>query len=220
MELLDLSIDEVLTTTRNVRKRLDLTRPVDRSVVVECLELALQAPNGSNNRAGSGSRVDDPGVRRSSRSCTAEGLRRMIEFGGHARGSTRITRHRAQRAAAGDRRVGDAPDRSPARGPGVARAMCAYGAAPRAPELVLPGERVGLGDPGRVELHARVTGARARQRVDHAAALAGARDRRAPRYPLRRVHAGGPVPDRLHDRHRLRAAQRLPAEQVLHWNNF
>ena len=30
MELLDLSIDEVLTTTRNVRKRLDLTRPVDR----------------------------------------------------------------------------------------------------------------------------------------------------------------------------------------------
>jgi nitroreductase len=45
---LDLSIDEVLTTTRAVRKRLDVTRPVPRALLEECLELALQAPNGSN----------------------------------------------------------------------------------------------------------------------------------------------------------------------------
>jgi nitroreductase len=38
----------VLTTTRSVRKRLDLERPVSRAVVEECLEIALQAPNGSN----------------------------------------------------------------------------------------------------------------------------------------------------------------------------
>ena len=43
-----LSADEVLTTTRAVRKRLDFDRPVDRSLLRECLEIALQAPTGSN----------------------------------------------------------------------------------------------------------------------------------------------------------------------------
>jgi len=45
---LNLTVDEVLTTTRAVRKRLDTSRPVPRAVIEECLELALQAPNGSN----------------------------------------------------------------------------------------------------------------------------------------------------------------------------
>ena len=46
--MLDLTPDEVLTTTRAVRRRLDLGRPVPRAVVEECLAIALQAPNGSN----------------------------------------------------------------------------------------------------------------------------------------------------------------------------
>jgi nitroreductase len=45
---LNLSVDEVLTTTRSVRKRLDFDKPVSREVLLECLELALQAPTGSN----------------------------------------------------------------------------------------------------------------------------------------------------------------------------
>ena len=45
---LNLSADEVLTTTRSVRKRLDLEKPVPREVLIECLDLALQAPTGSN----------------------------------------------------------------------------------------------------------------------------------------------------------------------------
>jgi nitroreductase len=45
---LDLTVDEVLTTTRSVRKRLDLEKPVPREVLIECLEIALQAPTGSN----------------------------------------------------------------------------------------------------------------------------------------------------------------------------
>lgn len=44
MPILDLSIDELLTTTRAVRKRLDLARPVEPEVVRECLSLAVQAP--------------------------------------------------------------------------------------------------------------------------------------------------------------------------------
>ena len=47
---LNLSADEVLTTTRSVRKRLDLERPVERSVIEECLQIALQAPTGSNSQ--------------------------------------------------------------------------------------------------------------------------------------------------------------------------
>jgi nitroreductase len=45
--LLPLSIDELLTTTRAVRKRLDLERPVEREVLEECLRLAQQAPTAS-----------------------------------------------------------------------------------------------------------------------------------------------------------------------------
>jgi len=42
--------DELLATTRAVRKRLDLEREVPRSVIEECLELAVQAPTGSNSQ--------------------------------------------------------------------------------------------------------------------------------------------------------------------------
>lgn len=42
------SVDYVLNTTRSVRKRLDLARPVARGVVEECLQIALQAPTGGN----------------------------------------------------------------------------------------------------------------------------------------------------------------------------
>lgn len=45
---LNLSNDELLSTTRAVRKRLDFDRPVETAVLRECLELAVQAPTGSN----------------------------------------------------------------------------------------------------------------------------------------------------------------------------
>ena len=47
---LNLSADEVLTTTRAVRKRLDFDKPVSREVIEECLDIALQAPTGSNRQ--------------------------------------------------------------------------------------------------------------------------------------------------------------------------
>jgi nitroreductase len=47
-KLLPLTLDELLATTRSVRKRLDLTRPVEREAIEECLALALQAPTPSN----------------------------------------------------------------------------------------------------------------------------------------------------------------------------
>ncbi|MDZ7378332.1 MAG: nitroreductase family protein [candidate division KSB1 bacterium] len=49
MKPLDLStVDHLLTTTRSVRKRLDLARPVPLDVVERCIEIAIQAPTGSN----------------------------------------------------------------------------------------------------------------------------------------------------------------------------
>lgn len=48
--LLDLSPLELLQTTRSVRKRLDFDRPVEADVLQECLEIAMQAPTGSNNQ--------------------------------------------------------------------------------------------------------------------------------------------------------------------------
>ncbi len=50
MPRLNLSADEVLTTTRAVRKRLDFDKPVDMAVIRECLDIALQAPTGSNSQ--------------------------------------------------------------------------------------------------------------------------------------------------------------------------
>jgi nitroreductase len=44
------TIDHVLTTTRSVRKRLDLARPVEPEVIARCLEIAVQAPSGSNRQ--------------------------------------------------------------------------------------------------------------------------------------------------------------------------
>ena len=43
-------LDHLLTTTRSVRKRLDLTRTVEREVIEQCLEIAAQAPSGSNRQ--------------------------------------------------------------------------------------------------------------------------------------------------------------------------
>jgi nitroreductase len=69
-----MSVDEVLTTTRNVRKRLDLQRPVERSVIEECISLALQAPNGSNNQSWEWIAVDDPAIKNRLAELHREGL--------------------------------------------------------------------------------------------------------------------------------------------------
>ena len=47
---LSLSPDDLLTTTRTVRKRLDFSRPVPRALIEECIEVAVQAPTGGNKQ--------------------------------------------------------------------------------------------------------------------------------------------------------------------------
>lgn len=51
MTTFDLSMtDALLSTTRAVRKRLDFERPVERSVIRDCIDLSQQAPTGSNKQ--------------------------------------------------------------------------------------------------------------------------------------------------------------------------
>lgn len=61
---LSLDPDELLSTTRAVRKRLDLERPVEREVLLECMALAAQAPSGSNSQRWHWVFVTDPAKRK------------------------------------------------------------------------------------------------------------------------------------------------------------
>lgn len=56
--------DALLSTTRAVRKRLDFDKPVPRAIIDECLELAVQAPTGSNSQSWRWVVVDDADKRR------------------------------------------------------------------------------------------------------------------------------------------------------------
>ena len=58
------SIDRLLTTAKAVRRRLDLTRPVPREVVTDCIRLGCYAPNASNAQEWFWVVVDDAKQRR------------------------------------------------------------------------------------------------------------------------------------------------------------
>ena len=58
------SIDRLLTTTKAVRRRLDLTRPVPRDVISDCIRLGCYAPNASNAQEWFWVVVDDPDQRK------------------------------------------------------------------------------------------------------------------------------------------------------------
>ncbi|MGI9600239.1 MAG: nitroreductase family protein [Acidimicrobiales bacterium] len=57
---LGLGADDLLTSTRAVRKRIDFDRPVERAVIEECVEIAQQAPTGSNTQGWRWVFVEDP----------------------------------------------------------------------------------------------------------------------------------------------------------------
>jgi nitroreductase len=44
-------VDQLLTTTRAVRRKLDLERPVELEVILECLRIAVQAPTAGTTQA-------------------------------------------------------------------------------------------------------------------------------------------------------------------------
>ena len=102
-DLLPLTPDELLTTTRAVRKRLDLSRSVERSVVEECIGIAMQAPSGSNRQTWQWVLVDDA----SKKQQLAEIYREVFDSystatpaSSYAEGDTRAERKEAINASA------------------------------------------------------------------------------------------------------------------------
>ena len=53
-------VDRLLTTTKQVRKRMDLDRPVPRELLLECIDIAQHAPMGGNLERNRWLVVDDP----------------------------------------------------------------------------------------------------------------------------------------------------------------
>ena len=101
-DLLPLNPDELLTTTRSVRKRLDLERPVPIEVVREALEVAIQAPTGSNAQGWHWIVITDADLKRqvadyyarsfadysAQRTLSTESARRVAASAGHCRQSS------------------------------------------------------------------------------------------------------------------------------------
>ncbi len=80
MPILELSPDELLATTRSVRKRLDLTRPVEPGVIHECLELAVQAPTASYSQDWHFVVVTDPHQRQALATIYRKGAAHYVEL--------------------------------------------------------------------------------------------------------------------------------------------
>jgi nitroreductase len=68
-------IDRLLSTTKAVRRRLDLERPVSRQVITDCIRLACFAPNASNAQDWRWVVVDEPDQRRR----VGEHYRKLLE---------------------------------------------------------------------------------------------------------------------------------------------
>ena len=104
-------VDRLLTTTKSVRRRLDLERPVPRQIIVECIRLASYAPNASNAQEWHWVVVTEPGLRKlvgeQYRACTEPPVSVMLasklEAGDEA--GARISRSILYLAA----RMGDVP---------------------------------------------------------------------------------------------------------------
>ena len=71
--------DKLLSTTRAVRKRLDLNRPVEREVLLDCIGLSQQAPTGSNTQLWRWVVVTDPDKRRAIGEIYARGVDYLTE---------------------------------------------------------------------------------------------------------------------------------------------
>lgn len=73
--------DKLLTTTRSVRKRLDLEREVPRHLIEECIEIAIQAPTGTNMQDWAFVVVTDPDSKAFIADCYRRGGEQMAAMG-------------------------------------------------------------------------------------------------------------------------------------------
>ena len=97
------TVDRLLTTTRSVRKRLDFTRPVEPAIIERCLEIAVQAPTGSNRQTWHFVVVTDPAKRAE----IGRLYRQSFELYAQALPASGTRSHSNAALAAQNRRVGE-----------------------------------------------------------------------------------------------------------------
>ena len=140
-----LTNDELLTTTRAVRRRLDLTRPVEPEVLLECLALALQAPTASNRQSWQWLFITEPATKAALAELYRAPADVDVRLPFEETGPGDVRSERAEAVGA----LGRLPVRAPGRGAGAA------GALPPGPGRRgaggHPGRPVGLAPAGRVE---------------------------------------------------------------------
>ena len=163
--------DLLLKTTPSVRKRLDLERPVEREVIQECMDIAVHAPNGSNQQPYRFVFVDDP-VKKQGLADIYRAA--MADFVNRPRtNAPEDNIDRSDAALEADDRERHAPGRPPPRGAGAVhparrRPHRRAGRRSRRPhQRVLAGQPLGLGRPGAVVVHARPPLAGPRLGLDH-----------------------------------------------------
>ena len=202
--------DDLLATTRAVRKRLDLDRKVPREVIMECLELAVQAPTGSNSQGWRWLIVDDAKKK--------QALADLYRKGGEAY----LTAAGEQAKQAGNvqtQRVYDS-------------AMYLIDILHKVPMHVIPclEGRPRAGTPATLSAATTVRffrpcGAsswrpdpRPGHRADDVALLYGKKLRRSSAFPTH--SAGRAAADRVHERHRFQTRGRPPVSNITHWNTW
>ena len=67
------SVDHVLSTTRAVRRRLDLERDVDQQIILDCIDVAEQAPTGGNLSSRRWLLIRDPKIKEGLAEITSAG---------------------------------------------------------------------------------------------------------------------------------------------------
>jgi nitroreductase len=150
-----MTADEVLTTTRAVRRRLDFDRPVDRDLLRECVRIALQAPAGSNRVLVRFAIVTDPQLRAAIGEVYADCYARYRESPGyigraHAGDDPAVQERSARSADLLGERMGEAP---------VLVVGCIAG---RLPEPVSPAAAMSMAGTGMPAMWAFMLAARAR----------------------------------------------------------
>jgi nitroreductase len=91
MEIDLASVDEVLRTTRSVRRRIDFERAVEPEVLSQCIEVATQAPTGTNAESWRFLILTDP----EPKLAIAELYRRALDVFEHVRGDAIKSSQRA-----------------------------------------------------------------------------------------------------------------------------
>ena len=204
-ERLGLSADEVLTTTRSVRKRLDLTRPVPRDVLIECIDIAHQSPTGSNSMRWRWMIIEDAAKRQAIADIYRANFEAAYagapepEPGSQADRVNQSARHLA--AHLHEVPIHVIPllaDRMDEGTPSGRQASRWGGILPAVWSFMLALRERGLGSAW-TSLHL----------------LERTRRRRAARHPVRRLQPGRSLPGGLHDRHRLQTSQ-APTRRGLH----